>query len=271
VADQLLRSRKSRWSLRYLAVLYVAALVALPVGVVFYRTIRQGWSAFTSAITAPDAVHAIQLTAVVAASAVAINTVFGVGIALLLARYRFAGKGLLNLIIDLPVSVSPIVVGLALILVYGFRTGWFGHGLQDAGFQIIFATPGIILATAFVSLPLVVREVLPVLEEAGMDQDLAARSLGANAWQRFRRITIPTVKWALAYGIVLSIARSIGEFGAVRVVSGNISGQTQTVPLLVDQHAEQFENGAYQLSVVLILVATLCIVGISFLRPKEES
>jgi sulfate transport system permease protein len=256
--------------LRYVAIVYVAALVALPVGVVFYRTIDQGWSNFSAAITASDSVHAFKLTAIVAGSAVIINTVFGVGVALLLARYRFTGKRVLSLFIDLPVSVSPIVVGLALILVYGFRTGWFGSQLSSVGFQIIFATPGMILATAFVSLPLVLREVLPVLEEAGLDQDLAARSLGANALQRFRRITIPTIKWALAYGVVLSLARSIGEFGAVRVVSGNITGQTQTVPLLVDQHAEQFENGAYQLSVVLILVATLCIVGISFLRPKED-
>jgi sulfate transport system permease protein len=271
VADQLLRSRRSRWSLRYLAIVYVAALVVLPVYVVFYRTISQGWSAFTAAVSSPDAVHAFQLTAIVAGSATVINTVFGVGVAILLARYRFAGKGVLSLLIDLPVSVSPIVVGLALILVYGLRTGWFGTPLTNIGWQIIFATPGMILATCFVSLPLVLREVLPVLEEIGTDQDLAARSLGANAMQRFWRITLPTIKWALMYGVVLSLARSIGEFGAVRVVSGNISGQTQTVPLLVDQHAEQFENGAYQLSVVLILVAALCIVGISFLRPKEES
>jgi sulfate/thiosulfate transport system permease protein len=269
VADQLLRSRRARWSLRYVALGYVAVLVALPVGVVFWRTIRQGWSAFADAVTSAEAVHAFQLTGIVAGSAVVINTVFGVGVALLLARYRFAGKRILSVIIDLPVSVSPIVVGLALILVYGFRSGWFGPGLKQAGFQIIFATPGMILATCFVSLPLVVREVLPVLEETGLDQEQAARSLGANVVQRFRRITIPTIKWALAYGVVLSIARSIGEFGAVRVVSGNVTGQTQTVTLLVDQHAEQFEQGAYQLAVVLILVATACIVGISFIRPNE--
>jgi sulfate transport system permease protein len=196
-----------------------------------------------------------------------INTVFGIVVALLLARYRFPGKRLLNVIIDLPISVSPIVVGLALILVFGFRTGWFGPTLRNAGFQVIFATPGMILATSFVALPLVVRELLPVLQETGLDQEQAARSLGATALQRFRRITVPTIKWALAYGVVLSIARCIGEFGAVRVVSGNVTGKTQTVTLLVDQHAEQFEGGAYQLSVVLILFAALCIVLISFIRP----
>ncbi|UQX86771.1 sulfate ABC transporter permease subunit [Jatrophihabitans telluris] len=269
MADQLVKSTRARWGLRMVAVVYVLALVAVPVGLVFWRTIEQGWSAFTETLTAADSVHAYQLTAVVAGSAVVINTVFGVGMALLLARFRFRGKRILNVLIDLPVSVSPIVVGLALVLVFGFRTGWFGPDLRSAGLQIIFATPGMILATTFVALPLVVREVLPVLEETGVEQEEAARSLGANGWQRFVRITLPTIKWALAYGIVLGIARSIGEFGAVKVVSGNVTGRTQTVTLLVDQHAEQLETGAYQLAVVLILVAALAIQAISFLRPKE--
>jgi sulfate transport system permease protein len=253
-----------------LALAYVGVLVLLPLIVVAWRTIEQGGKAFVDAITTAEAFHAYQLTAVVAGSAVLINTVFGVGVALLLARYRFAGKRLLNVLIDIPVSVSPIVVGLALILVFGWRTGWFGPTLRNAGFEIIFATPGMILATTFVSLPLVAREVLPVLEETGLDQEQAARSLGANAVQRFIRITLPTIKWALLYGVVLSIARSIGEFGAVRVVSGNVLGKTQTVTLLVDEKAEQFEPGAYQLSIVLIAVAVLCIVGISIIRPKEH-
>jgi len=271
VARQLLGySKAARWSLRWVAVVYVAALVVLPVAVVLRRTIQSGWQAFIDGITAPEAVHAFQLTGVVAGSAVVINTVFGVTAALLIARYRFLGKGLLDLVIDLPLSVSPIVVGLALILVFGFRTGWFGPGLRAAGIQVIFATPGMILATSFVCLPLVLREVLPVLVETGLDQDQAARSLGASAWQRFVRITLPTIKWALAYGVVLSLARSIGEFGAVRVVSGNITGQTQTVTLLVDQHAEQLEGGAYQLSIVLVVFAALCIVLISLLQPDEE-
>ncbi len=263
-------SAGSRWTLRLIALGYVGLLVVLPLMVVLWRTVQQGLSTFTDSVTSPQAVHAYQLTAIVAGSAVVINTVFGVGVALLLARYRFRGKGLLNLLIDLPVSVSPIVVGLALILVFGWQTGWFGTGLRNAGVQVIFATPGMILATAFVSLPLVVREVLPVLQETGLDQDQAARSLGASAPQRLRRITLPTIKWALAYGVVLSIARCLGEFGAVRVVSGNVVGQTQTVTLLVDERAEQFEAGAYQLSVVLIAVAALCIVVVSLIRPKER-
>ncbi len=267
--SQLMRSRTSRWSLRCVAIVYVSLLVVVPVLMVFYRTLQAGGKAFLDALTAPDSVHAYQLTIVVAGSAVILNTLFGVGAALLLARYEFPGKRALNLIIDLPVSVSPVVVGIALTLVFGFRTGWFGPQLRSLGFQIIFATPGMILATTFVALPLVVREVLPVLSETGLDQEQAARVLGANAWQRFRRITLPTIKWALAYGVVLSVARSIGEFGAVRVVSGDVTGQTQTLTLLVDQHAEQLENGAYQLAVVLIVFAAACIVAISFIRPKE--
>jgi sulfate transport system permease protein len=176
----------------------------------------------------------------------------------------------LNVLLDIPISISPIVVGLALVLVYGPTQGWFGPKLSDAGLQIIFATPGMVLATAFVSLPLVVRELVPVLEEEGLDQEIAARSLGANAWQRFVRITLPTVRWALAYGVVLSLARSIGEFGAVRVVSGDVIGQTQTGTLRVADLAEQAEPGAYQIALVLVLFAVVCIVGISLLHPREK-
>ncbi len=263
------RSGSGRRGLRAIAVLYVGLLVLVPLGTVLWRTVAQGWGTFVDALTAPDAVHAIQLTAVVAGSAVVLNTVFGVGTALLLARRRFPGKRVLDLLLDLPVSVSPIVVGLALILVYGTETGWFGNGLARAGIDVVFAPIGMVLATAFVSLPLVVREVLPVLVEAGTDTEEAARSLGANAWQCFVRITLPTIRWALGYGVVLSVARCLGEFGAVKVVSGNISGQTQTVTVLIDDRAEQFEPGYYQLSVLLIAVAVLCILAVSLVRPRE--
>ena len=263
------RRGRARLALRFIVVCYVGLLVALPVGVVVWRTFRQGAGTFWQAISSPEALHAFQLTGIVAGSAVIINAVFGVGVAILLARYRFPGRRTFDLLIDLPISVSPIIVGLALILVFGWTTGWFGSALQSAGFQVIFATPGMVLATAFVCLPLVVREVLPVLVEAGVEQEQAAHSLGANGWQRFRRITLPTIKWALAYGIVLSVARAIGEFGAVRVVSGNVTSQTQTLTLVVDERAEQFEAGAYQLSFVLIVIAALCIVAISLLRPKD--
>jgi sulfate transport system permease protein len=264
------RRRRSTRALRFVALAYVGILVVMPLCVVFWRTFEQGGKAFLAALSGQEAVHAFQLTAVVAGSAVVVNTIFGVGLAYLIARYRWWGKSIVNVLVDLPVSVSPIVVGLSLILVFGWRTGWAGPALRDADIKIIFATPGMILATCFVALPLVLREVLPVLQETGADQEQAARSLGANAWQRFTRITLPTIKWALAYGVVLSIARTLGEFGAVRVVSGNIGGQTQTVTLLVDERAEQFEPGAYQLAVVLIVVAALCITLISVIRPKED-
>lgn len=262
-------SARARWTLRVLGVGYVGILVVLPLLVMVRRTFQGGLSAFAHAISSPGAVHAIQLSLIVAGQALLINTVFGVGVALLLTRYRFPGRRLLSAFIDLPVSVSPVIAGLALILVYG-QKGWFGSLLADAGYQVIYATPGMVLATAFVSLPLIVRELVPVLEEIGLEQDQAARSLGANAWQRFWRITLPGMKWALAYGVVLSLARALGEYGAVRVVAGNILGQTQTMPLLAAQRYTDFdESGAYAISFVMVAIAVACIITVAMLRPKE--
>jgi sulfate transport system permease protein len=261
-----------RWTLRIIAVVYVLALVAFPVITVVQHTFENGWGAFKDALQDDDLTAAAKLSAIVAISAVIINTVFGVGIAILLVRYRFPGRRLLNAIIDLPVSISPVVVGIALILVYG-KNGWFGGWLEGHGAQIIFATPGLVIATVIVALPLVVREVIPVLEEAGTEQDQAAQSLGANGLQRFRRITLPTIKWALAYGVVLSLARSLGEFGAVRVVSGSVSGESQTLPLFVNDQYQEFgrkaEQSAFTAAFLLMVVAVLFIVVIAVLRPKE--
>jgi sulfate transport system permease protein len=259
----------ARMTLRVVAVGYVFGLVLAPVTVVFTRTIHAGLGAFWDAVSGPDAMHAYLLTAQVAGLAVLFNTVFGVGAGLLLARYRFPGKRVFDLLIDLPVAISPIIVGLALVLVYGTQ-GWFGNSLVNAGIHVIYAPLGMAAATAFVSLPLVAREVTPVLLEVGTDQDQAATSLGASAGQRFWRITLPTIRWALAYGVVLTTARALGEFGAVKVVSGNIIGQTQTVTLLVDERAEQLEPGSLQICIVLILVSVLSITVVSLLRPKEE-
>lgn len=262
-----------RWALRIVAVVYVLALVAFPVITVVQHTFENGLEAFTDALRDDDMIAAMKLSAIVAVTAVVINTVFGVGISILLVRYRFPGRRLLNAVIDLPVSISPVVVGIALILVYG-KNGWFGGSLEDAGFQIIFATPGLVLATVIVALPLVVREIVPVLEEAGTEQDQAAQSLGASGLQRFRRITLPTIKWALAYGVVLSLARSLGEFGAVRVVSGSVSGESQTLPLLVNDQYQEFgrkaEQMAFTAAFLLMVVAVLFIVIIAVLRPKEQ-
>jgi sulfate transport system permease protein len=264
--------RRGRLLQRSIALGYVGVLVIVPLFVITWRALADGWSGFVSALSSEQAVTAFRLTAEVAVAAVAINTVFGVGVALLITRYRFRGRRFLGSLADLPISVSPIVVGFALVLVYGPTNGWFGKSLAHANIQVIFALPGMILATAFVTMPLVLREVVPVLEEEGLDQEQAARVLGANAVQRFRRITLPVIRPALTYGIVLSLARAIGEFGAVKVVSGNVSGvgQTQTVPLLIEERVEQIEPGSYQLAFVLILVTVLAIVLVSLKRSKES-
>jgi sulfate transport system permease protein len=215
--------------------------------------------------------HALKLTALVAVLAVVINLVFGVGISLLLVRYRFPGRRILSALIDVPLSVSPVVVGLALVLAYNPRNGLFGPGLAHAGIDVIFASPGMVLATVFVALPLVIREVVPVLEEIGDDQEQASRSLGANAVQTFRRITLPSIKWAVVYGVVLSLARSLGEYGAVKVVSGNVVGQTQTATLVVESKYQGFDQStAYATAFLLALASVICIVVVSILRPSES-
>jgi sulfate transport system permease protein len=260
-----------RWLLRVLAIAYVFMLVAWPTSLIAKYTFADGWSGLQVALSDPVVQHAFQMTAIVALSAVVINTVFGVGISLLLTRNEFRGKRLLSVLIDLPMSVSPIVVGLALLLVYNGRYGWFGETLEENGFQVVFATPGMIMATVFVALPLVIREVVPVLNEIGDDMEQAARSLGAGALQTFRRVTLPSIKWAVVYGVVLSLARSLGEYGAVKVVSGNVVGQTQTATLVVEQKYQNFEQQtAYSSAFLLAFAAILCIVIVSFLRPKDQ-
>lgn len=252
--------------------LYVGVLVLLPLALVGYRTFQPGLAGFFTALTDPYAVHAFQVTGVVAGTALVIDTVFGVAVAILLARYRFPGRRLLSAFIDLPVAVSPIVVGLALVLVYG-PTGWFGPFLESHGVMVIAAKPGMVLATAFVSLPLVVRAVVPVLEQAGLEQEQAAASLGANAVTRFLRITLPTIRAALAYGIVLTLARCIGEYGAVLVVSGNIQGETETATLRIDSLVETELNtdAAYAVTFVLVLVAIAAILASAFIRSRKRN
>jgi sulfate transport system permease protein len=249
---------------------YLAILVLIPLAVIVGKVVGDGWQAFVDAVTSPAAITAFRLTAVVSLIAVALNTVFGVGLALLLTRHRFPGSRLLSALADLPISVSPIIVGLALVLVYGPVNGWFGHSLSDAGIRIIYSLPGMVLATTFVSLPLVLREVVPVLQEEGTEMEQAARVLGANAWQQFVRITLPTLRSALTYGIVLSLARALGEFGAVRVVSGSISGagQTQTVTLLIEDKYQQLEGGTYQLALVLIFLTVVAIAASSIRNQR---
>ena len=261
-----------QYLLRFLAVGYVGLLVVVPVVMVGWRTFEEGFSPVWEALSDPDVLHAFEITAVAAVVAVLINLVFGLMVSILLVRYEFPGRRLLSLFVDLPLSVSPIVAGLALIFVYG-QNGWFGGTLEDWGFQVIFAMPGIVLATVFVSMPLVVREIVPVLEEIGIEQEMAATTLGASPRQVFTRITLPSIKWALAYGVVLALARSLGEFGAVKVVTaGGVVGSTQTTTSLVEQRYGEFDQlTAYAASFVLALVAVVCLIIITLIRPKEHS
>jgi len=260
-----------RWGLRVLTVGYVVLLVAWPTALVFKNALADGVGAMFDSFTDPEIAHALQLTAIITVIAVLINLVFGLTISILLVRYDFPGKRVLSALLDVPLSVSPVVVGLALVLVYNGRDGWFGSTLESWGMQVIFATPAMVMATVFVALPLVIREVVPVLEEIGEDQEQAARSLGANAFQTLRRITLPGIKWAVVYGVVLSLARSLGEFGAVKIVSGNIVGQSQTATLSVEETYQNFEQGtSYALAALLAFAAMACLVIVSLLRPKEH-
>jgi sulfate/thiosulfate transport system permease protein len=264
-------ARASRLTLRVVALGYLAALLAIPVAMVFYRTFEHGIAPALHAVTTPPAQHAFWLTLTMVAIAVPLNTIFGVGMALALVRGRWRGKTLVSAFVDLPFAVSPVVVGLALILVYGNR-GWLGGWLADNGVRVIFSAPGMVLATIFVSLPFVVREVVPVLRELGAEQEDAARTLGASHAQTFWRITLPAIRWGVAYGVILTTARALGEFGAVAVVSGKIEGQTETMTLFVEQRFQAFDlSGAYAASVVLALLALAVIGSMTLLERRKEN
>ena len=264
------QSKGTTWALRIIVVVYLVLLVAWPTSLIVRNTFADGLDGMRSALGDPDVTHALWLTLRVSVIAVAINLVFGVGMSLLLVRYDFPGKRALSALIDLPLSVSPVVVGLALVLVYNPRYGWFGEGLHDRGFDIVFATPGIVMATCFVVLPLIVRELVPTLEELGDDQEQAARSLGATGVQTFWRITLPGIKWAIVYGVVLSLARSLGEFGAVKIVAGRSIGDMETATLLVQREYQNFhEDVAYSVSLLLVVASVLCLIVVAILRPNE--
>jgi sulfate/thiosulfate transport system permease protein len=260
-----------RYALRFTALGYLAALLVVPVGLVVYRAFEDGLGAFIDAITTPEALHALWLTVIIALIAVPLNTVFGIMCALAIVRRRFRGHGLVNSVVDLPLALSPVVVGLALVLVYG-RNGWWGGWLIDGGFQVIYALPGMVLATVFVSLPFVVREVVPVLREIGDEQEQAASTLGASSWQTFWKITLPAIRWGVAYGVVLTTARALGEFGAVSVVSGRIAGRTETMTLHVEERFQAFEvQDAYAASVVLALLAVATLLAMTLLRKEDQA
>jgi sulfate/thiosulfate transport system permease protein len=264
----------ARYGLRVAALGYLTLLLVLPVGLVFYRTFEHGFGPFWNALADPDFLHALWLTILIALIAVPLNTIFGVVCALVLVRQQFRGKAVLNAFIDLPFALSPVVVGLALFLLYA-RTGWLGPWLGAHGIQIVFALPAMVLATIFVSLPFVVREVVPVLREIGTEQEEAAWTLGASPLSTFRRITLPAIRWGITYGVVLTTARCLGEFGAVSVVSGNLIGKTQTLTLHVNNRFQAFDLvGAYTASVVLAVLALMTLFLMNLFRketPRVDS
>jgi sulfate/thiosulfate transport system permease protein len=257
--------RRVRLGLRTLVLAYLAALLFVPVGVVCYRTFEHGLTPVWESITTPAAVHAFWLTIEIALIAVPLNTIFGVIAALALVRGRFRGKTLVDAALSLPFALSPVVIGLSLLLVYG-RDGWI-----SLPFQVIFSLPGMVLATVFISLPFVGREVAPVLREVGEEQEHAAATLGASRWQAFWRITLPAIRWGIAYGVVLTTARAIGEFGAVSVVSGRIAGETQTLTLLVEQRFQNLDlAGAYAASALLGLIAIATLLAMTLVKPRRD-
>jgi sulfate transport system permease protein len=241
------------------------------VAIVFWRAFEGGFHAFWEAISSPAAVHALWLTTQITLIVVPANTVFGIIAALVIVRRRVPGKTMLMAFIDLPLALSPVVIGLSIVLVWGFR-GWFGGWLADHGIRVIFAMPGMVLATIVVCLPFVVREVVPVLREIGAEQEEAAMTLGASPLQTFWRITLPGIRWGVAYGVVLTTARALGEYGAVAVVSGRIQGTTQTLTLFVDERHTAFDQaGAYGAAVVLAVLSLLTVLALTLIRPREES
>ena len=263
-------SRATRYLLRYLALGYLLVLLVVPVGLILWRTFTPGVGAFFESITTPAAVSALQLSLLVVAIVVPLNVLFGVPTALVLAHNRFRGKSILQAVIDLPFAVSPVVVGVALILLWG-SAGVFGFLENDFGIKIIFGFAGIVLASIFVTVPYVIREVEPVLHELGTDQEEAASTLGSSGWQTFWRITLPSIKWGLMYGVVLTVARTLGEYGAVIMVSSNLPGSSQTLTLLVsDRHARGAEYGAYAISTLLMAVAVVVLIAQVILDARRE-
>ncbi|WP_280236509.1 sulfate ABC transporter permease subunit CysW [Nocardia cyriacigeorgica] len=258
-----------RLSLRVVALGYLFVLLVLPLGVILFRTFGDGIGAFIDSISTPAAISAFNLSMIIVAIVVPVNVVFGIVTALALVRGRFPGRSLVQGIVDLPFAVSPVVVGVALIMLWG-AGGWFG-GLDSLGFKVIFGLPGMVIATIFVTLPFVVREVEPVLHEIGDDQEQAAATLGASRWQTFWRITLPAIRWGLTYGVVLTVARSLGEFGAVIMVSSGFAGVSQTLTLLV--HARYVDDhntfGAYSAATLLMGIALVTLLLMTLLERKR--
>ena len=259
----------AKWTLISIALVFCAIFLLIPLANVFAQALGKGIPFFVAALSHPDSMAAIRLTLLVAAVSVPLNVVFGVAAAWAIAKFEFRGKSLLITLIDLPFSVSPVVAGLMLVVLFGLQ-GFFGQWLDAHNIKIIFAVPGIAIATVFVTFPFVARELIPVMQATGSDQEQAALTLGANGWQTFWHVTLPSVKWGLVYGIILCNARAMGEFGAVLVVSGHITGETETVPLRVAKLYNEYNNeGAFALATLLTLLALLTLGIKSFMEWKQ--
>jgi len=249
-----------RWLLMAVALGFVGLFLVVPLASVFYEALKKGWDVYVAAITEPDALSALRLTLLAAAIAVPLNLVFGVASAWLIAKFDFRGKQLLLTLIDLPFSVSPVIAGLIYVLMFGAQ-GWWGGWLRDHDVRIIFAVPGIVLATVFVTVPFVARELIPLMQTQGVDQEEAARVLGASGWQTFWRVTLPNIRWALLYGVILCNARAMGEFGAVSVVSGHVRGETNTLPLHIEIAYNEYQfSAAFAVASLLALLALVTLV-----------
>jgi sulfate transport system permease protein len=249
-----------RWTLIALALGFMSLFLFVPLVTVFYEALKKGWDVYAAAVTDADALAAIRLTLIAAAISVPLNLVFGIAAAWAITKFEFRGKSVLTTLIDLPFSVSPVIAGLIYVLVFGLQ-GWFGPWLQEHDLKVIFAVPGIVLATVFVTFPFVARELIPLMQAQGIEQEEAARVLGASGWQIFRRVTLPNIKWALLYGVILSNARAMGEFGAVSVVSGHIRGQTNTMPLHIEIAYNEYQfAAAFAVASLLALLALVTLV-----------
>jgi sulfate transport system permease protein len=260
--------RLLRWLLLGLAFAFLALFVGLPIVAVFVEASRKGASAYWAAISDPETISAIKLTLITAAISVPMNLVFGIAAAWLIAKYRFPGKKALLTLIDLPFSVSPVIAGLIFVLLLGAR-GVFGPFLEAHDIHIIFAVPGIVLATTFITFPFVAREVLPIMQDLGSDEEEQALTLGANGWQILFRVTLPKVRWGILYGVILCNARAMGEFGAVSVVSGHIRGQTNTIPLQVEILYNEYNlSGAFAVASLLTVLALLTLVGKKLIESR---
>ena len=270
VGTQVAKARRGRRAMIVLAVAWVSLLLLLPLAAIFVTVARAGASSVAHTLTQPDVLHAFQLTAIITVVAVLITTVFGVIVAWVLVRQRFHGRSLLNAIVDVPFALSPVTVGLAAVLLFG-PGGWFQPFFAARGIQVIYALPAMVLVTIFICIPFTIREVVPVLEEIGLDEEDASRTLGASVWHTFFRVTLPNIRWALAYGIALTTARAIGEIGAVLIVSGLIQGKTETATLFIFRAYEERQTAeAYVVALVLAAVSVGLLIVIELLRHRQE-